>query len=72
MSKSLSQIEAKTMRPTNVRASVGSKISGSSLSPILSVVSALAIPAVAISSAPASSAAILYFIELSSHYLPRS
>src|SRR6266436_7425449 len=42
MSNSLSHSPAKTMRPTKVRASVGSRISGSSLRPIRSVVCALA------------------------------
>src|SRR5215472_12656916 len=40
MSNSLSQNEAKTMRPTYVRASVGSRTSGSSARPIRSVVCA--------------------------------
>jgi hypothetical protein len=45
MSNSLSQNEAKTMRPTWVRANVGSRISGSSASPMRSVVWAQAMPA---------------------------
>src|SRR5579863_591213 len=67
MSKSLSQIPAKTMRPTKVRASVGSRMSGSSARPMRSIDSAEA-PVAQAASAAESSASLNPFIDPSLPY----
>src|SRR5262249_42639820 len=64
MSNSLSQMPAKTMRPTYVRARVGSRMSGSSAKPMRNVVSATAPPA-QVASTPANIIALNPRIRLS-------